>query len=235
MIDDGWVPDRMCVTVDLVIFTILDGALSALIVERGIPPYAGTWALPGGFVGRHEPLEDAARRELREETGLGAEELHLEQLGAFGDPERDPRDRVVTVAYLALAPDLPLPTAGTDARAARWMAIDSIVSGQLALAFDHRKILRHGLDRARSKLEYTSLASAFCGKEFTITELRNVYEVVWNTKLDPRNFHRKITRAPGFLEPTGRRTTRDGGRPAELYRRGDASLLHPPMLMPTGS
>ena len=137
--------------------------------------------------------------------------------------------RTVTVAHLALAPDLPTPTAGTDAAEARWQEVgETLAAGDLA--FDHDRILRDGVERARAKLEYTPLAAAFCAPKFTISELRRVYEVVWGLPLDPRNFHRKVTGTPGFLEPTGRTTTRDGGRPAQLYRRGTAELLYPPML-----
>lgn len=216
------------VTVDLVVLTLTGDELCALVVRRGISPYEGEWALPGGFVRADEDLPDAARRELAEETGLAPGTVHIEQLAGYGAPDRDPRMRVVTVAYLALAPDLPTPRAGTDAADARWAPVRSLVTERLA--FDHDQILRDGLERARAKLEYSPLATAFCPPEFTVAELRRVYELVWDTRLDPRNFHRKVTGAEGLLEPTGRTTTRDGGRPARLYRRGKAELLYPPML-----
>ncbi|MDT8914962.1 NUDIX domain-containing protein [Amycolatopsis sp. PS_44_ISF1] len=216
------------VTVDLVVLTLTGDELCALVVRRGIEPYRGEWALPGGFVREGEDLSDAARRELAEETGLAPGTVHIEQLAGYGAPDRDPRMRVVTVAHLALAPDLPVPRAGTDAAEARWAPVRSL--GAEHLAFDHDRILADGLERARAKLEYTPLATAFCPPEFTVAELRRVYELVWATRLDPRNFHRKVTGADGLLEPTGRTTTRDGGRPARLYRRGKAELLHPPML-----
>src|SRR5947207_707080 len=107
--------------------------------------------------------------------------------------------------------------------------VDEIPSSPSRLAFDHEEILADGLERARAKLEYSPLATAFCADEFTVAELRHVYEVVWGAELDPRNFHRKVTGSPGFLVPTGRRTTRNGGRPAQLYRRGKATLLNPPI------
>lgn len=216
------------VTVDLVVLTLTGGELCALVVRRGVAPYRGEWALPGGFVRADEDLPDAARRELAEETGLAPGTVHIEQLAGYGAPDRDPRMRVVTVAYLALAPDLPTPRAGTDAAAARWAPVRSLRDEHLA--FDHDRILADGLERARAKLEYSPLATAFCAPEFTVAELRRVYELVWDTRLDPRNFHRKVTGAEGLLEPTGRTTTRDGGRPAQLYRRGKAELLYPPML-----
>jgi 8-oxo-dGTP diphosphatase len=216
------------VTVDLVVLTLTGDELCALVVRRGIEPYRGEWALPGGFVRADEDLPDAARRELAEETGLAPGTVHIEQLAGYGAPDRDPRMRVVTVAYLALAPDLPTPSAGTDAAEARWAPVRSLAREHLA--FDHDRILADGLERARAKLEYSPLATAFCAPEFTVAELRRVYELVWDTRLDPRNFHRKVTGAEGLLEPTGGTTTRDGGRPARLYRRGKAGVLYPPML-----
>jgi 8-oxo-dGTP diphosphatase len=221
---------RMSVTVDLVILTIREQRLSALLVRRGIPPYRGRWALPGGFVEEREDLGAAALRELSEETGLRARDVHLEQLRTYGRPGRDPRGRVVTVAHLALAPDLPAPRAGSDAAHAEWVTTDEAVAAGPRLAFDHEVILADGIERARSKLEYTPLGTAFCPDTFTVGELRRVYEAVWGHAIDPRNFHRKVTGSPGFLVDTGERTNRDGGRPARLFRRGDAELLHPPLL-----
>jgi 8-oxo-dGTP diphosphatase len=218
------------VAVDVVVLTIRDGALCALLIRRGIPPFRGRWALPGGFVRADEDLDVAAGRELTEETGMPSGAVHLEQLATYGSPRRDPRMRVVAVAYLALAPDLPLPVAGSDAAAARWTPVEPVLAEPRALAFDHHRILADGVERARAKLEYTPLATAFCTPDFTVSQLRHVYETVWGNRLDPRNFHRKITGTPGFLEPTGATTTRDGGRPAQLYRRGSVTLLHPPML-----
>jgi 8-oxo-dGTP diphosphatase len=217
------------VTVDLVVFTIREELLCVLVVRRGVPPYRGRWALPGGFVREDEDLLDAARRELAEETGLDDGAVHLEQLATYGDPRRDPRLRVVSVAYLALAAALPEPRAGTDAALARWRPVADLLADRRRLAFDHDVILGDGLERARAKLEYSPLATAFCADEFTVAELRRVYEVVWGARLDPRNFHRKVTGAEGFLVPTGEQTTRNGGRPAQLYRRGDATVLNPPI------
>jgi 8-oxo-dGTP diphosphatase len=217
------------VTVDLVVLTIREDELCVLAVRRGASPYRGRWALPGGFVREEEGLLDAAQRELAEETGLEELPVHLEQLATYGAPRRDPRMRVVSVAYLALAAELPEPAAGTDASEARWRRVADLLSSPGRLAFDHDEILADGLERARAKLEYSPLATAFCADEFTVAELRHVYEVVWGTNLDPRNFHRKVTGSSGFLMPTGRRTTRNGGRPAQLYRRGRAKLLNPPI------
>lgn len=229
------------VTVDLVVLTVRHHTLCALAVRRGEPPFQGRWALPGGFVREDEDLSQAAARELVEETGLRAQSgAHLEQLATYGDPGRDPRMRVVSVAHLVLAPDLPAPRAGGDARGARWAPVSTLVDeggkeppGESAvLAFDHGRILADGVERARSKIEYSSLATAFCPPEFTVGELRRVYEAVWGVALDPRNFHRKVTGTVGFLVPTGGTTTRQGGRPAQLFRAGGAALLNPPMLRP---
>ncbi|MFJ8964008.1 NUDIX domain-containing protein [Lentzea sp. NPDC102401] len=212
------------VTVDLVVLTVRGDALCALLVRRGEASYRGRWALPGGFVQPTESVDAAAVRELLEETGVSG--LHLEQLGTYGEPRRDPRMRVVSVAYLALAPDLPVPVAGTDAAAASWVPVGEASS----LAFDHDRILGDGVERARAKLEYTALGTAFCGAEFTVAELRRVYEIVWGVSLDPRNFHRKVTGVDGLLTPTGESTSRDGGRPAALFRRGPAEVLYPPLV-----
>lgn len=216
----------VAVTVDLVVLTLRRGELHVLLVERGEEPFRGHLALPGGFVRPDETLDAAAVRELAEETGLRDVPGHLEQLRSYGDPGRDPRMRVVSVAYLALAPDLPEPAAGTDAADARWVPVARASGGPLA--FDHRAILADGVERARAKLEYTSLATAFCAPEFTVADLRAVYEAVWGTELDPRNFHRKVTSTPGLLVDTGRTRTEGRGRPATLYRAGDARTLQPP-------
>jgi len=262
------------VTVDLVVLTVRESRLSALMIRRGEDPYSGRTALPGGFVRPGESLGEAAERELAEETGLADLPVHLEQLATYGAVGRDPRMRVVSVAYLALAPDLPAPKAGGDAADAHWAPVAQLLPdlfpnaqaaahdryeqygrgreqglgqerdrgperegeqghGRAAFAFDHEQILADGVERARSKLEYTPLAAAFCPPEFTVGELRRVYEAVWGVALDPRNFHRKVTGTPGYVLPSGGTTTRQGGRPAQLFKRGDVTLLNPPMLRPT--
>lgn len=219
------------VTVDLTIFTIRDDALQVLLIERGKEPFEGRAALPGGYVRSNEALEQAARRELREETGVGSRHLHLEQLGTYGAPDRDPRGRVVTVAYLALGPDMPEARAGTDARGAHWTPVEEALhDGGRHLAFDHDVILRDAVERARTQLEYTTIATAFCSEPFTISELRRVYEVMWGQTLDPSNFRRKVLGADGFVAATGERTMPAAGRPAVLYRRGVEKRLVPPLL-----
>ena len=249
--------DPVAVTVDVVTLTIRDGALDVLLVQRGVPPFEGQWALPGGFVKPQpsaagagvppadEDLDEAAVRELAEETGQRLGRIHLEQLATYGTPGRDPRMRVISVAYLVFAPELPEPQAGSDAQAAAWVPVETLGlaeggSGQRLgttrkLAFDHARILADGLERARSKLEYTPLATAFVAEEFTISELRAVYETVWGERLHAGNFHRKVLSVPGFVESTGETTQAGGprgGPRARLYRRGDARLLHPALLRP---
>jgi len=216
------------VTVDVALLTIRDDDLCVLVIRRGEAPYKGRWALPGGFVRVDEDLDEAAARELAEETGL-EDGFYLEQLRTYGRPRRDPRMRTVSVAYLALAPDLVTPVAGTDAAAAAWKPTATLLAGSGSLAFDHDGILRDAVERARAKLEYSPLGVAFCPDEFTVGELRRVYETVWGVRLDPRNFHRKVSKTEGFLLPVGRTTTRDGGRPAQLYRRGPLEVLNPPL------
>jgi 8-oxo-dGTP diphosphatase len=214
------------VAVDLVILTVRDGVLSTLLVRRGIAPFKGEPALPGGFVLPDEDLIDTATRELVEETGLSVAGHHLEQLASYAAPDRDPRGRVLTVGHLALVPDLPEPVGGSDAASSGWFPVADVVG----LAFDHDRILADGVERARAKLEYTTLAATFCPPEFTVSQLRGVYEAVWGQELDPRNFQRKVTGTDGFLVPTGRSTSGGRGRPAQLFRRGEATSLHPPML-----
>jgi 8-oxo-dGTP diphosphatase len=218
---------RLRLAVDLAILTVRDNLLHVLVIERDNEPYRGQAALPGGFLRAQEDLRQAAERELGEETGLDGGLLHLEQLAAYGAPERDPRGRVVSVAYLAIAPDLPVPVAGSDARSAAWTPLDE-VSGKLA--FDHGQILDDAVERARNRLEYTTLAAAFCPSEFTISDLRRVYEVVWRMPLDPRNFSRKVASTRGFVVPTGAQRAPETGRPAALYRRGPARALNPPLM-----
>jgi 8-oxo-dGTP diphosphatase len=248
--------DPVAVTVDVVALTIRDTRLQVLLVRRGEQPYRGSWALPGGFIRprtgpdgekTEEDLPQTAARELAEEAGPQLRPTHLEQLGSYGSPGRDPRLRVVAVAYLAFAPEMPEATPGTDATDAQWAPVDSLglsqAEGTVAqrpgttrlLAFDHARILADGVERARAKLEYTPLATAFVRAPFTISELREVYETVWGEKLHAGNFHRKVLSVPGFVESTGDQTESGGprgGPRAKLYRRGDATLLHPALLRP---
>ncbi len=200
----------MQVAVDIVIFTIHSGELRVLLVKRGIAPFPGQFAIPGGFVLENESLDQAALRELKEETGVG--DVYLEQLYSFGDPGRDPRGRVITIAYYALisADRSPL-VAGTDAADAQWCALRELPD----LAFDHHKILDYALERLRNKLEYTTVGFQLLPSRFSLTELQEVYEAILGKKLDKRNFRRKLALLK-VLRPT--REYRHGGRrPARLY------------------
>ena len=200
----------MQVAVDIVIFTIQSGELRVLLIKRGIAPFAGKFAIPGGFVLEDESLDQAALRELKEETGVG--DVYLEQLYSFGDPGRDPRGRVITVAYYALISGDRSPlVAGTDAADAQWCAVRELPN----LAFDHRKILDYALERLRNKLEYTTVGFQLLPSRFSLTELQEVYEAILGKKLDKRNFRRKLALLK-VLRPT--REYRHGGRrPARLY------------------
>ncbi|MET8983627.1 NUDIX domain-containing protein [Streptomyces sp. NPDC004539] len=230
---DKYAYEPFAVTVDLAVFTLRAGSLHVLLVERGQEPYAGEWALPGGFVLPEESAESAARRELAEETGLtDVTGLPLEQLRTYSEPGRDPRMRVVSVAFAALVPDGPEPHGGGDAAQARWTPYDE--TGPLA--FDHGRILADARDRVGAKFEYTCLATAFCPPEFTLGELQQVYETVWGTGLDRPNFRRKVLATPGFVEPAptaAARLTGGRGKPAALYRAGTATALHPPLVRPS--
>ena len=206
------------VTVDVALFTIRDDALHVLLIGRGEEPFKGSLALPGGFVKPDEDLDQAAARELAEETGLRDGSWHLEQLGSYGAPERDPRMRVVTVAYWAICADLPGLRAGGDAATAILMPVEAIEVGTARLAFDHERIVRDAVERTRSKLEYTALAAKFCPPEFTIAQLRRVYEAVWSTRLDPGNFQRNVQESGAFEK-------RGGSAPSFRSRRGRRAAL----------
>ncbi|HWM72598.1 MAG TPA: NUDIX domain-containing protein [Nocardioides sp.] len=221
----------VAVAVDLAIFTIREGALSALLVERGGEPYAGSWALPGGFVESDEDAETAAWRELNEETGVERFAGHLEQLKTYSAPNRDPRMRVVSVAHVAFAPDLPEPEAGSDAANVRWWAVEDVLDhDQVGLAFDHAEILTDARERIRAKLEYTTLAAEFVAEPFTLPDLRRVYAAVWGTPPDLGTFRRKVLGTEGFVVPTESPGSDTGGHNALLYRRGPATMIQPPML-----
>jgi 8-oxo-dGTP diphosphatase len=209
------------VTVDVVILTMSEGLLHALLVCRGEAPFEGKWAIPGGFKRPTETLDEAAKRKLVEETGVDAASL-LTQFGAYGDPARDPRMNVVTIAYLAVLRDVGAIVAGTDAAAAALIPVSDVLNGKIGLAFDHLQIVRDAVDRVRVDLELTGIATAFVGPTFTLAELRAVYEAVWGTQLDAANFRRSVVAEDGWVIPTGRRARSGstGGKPAELYRAG---------------
>ncbi len=223
---DGYDPSdfpAFAVTVDVVILTMAGGVLQVLLVRRGQEPFAGMWAIPGGFKRPEETLDEAARRELAEETGVDVASL-LTQYGAYGDPGRDPRMNVVTVAYLAVLRDVGAIAAGTDAAHAALVPASDVLEERLELAFDHLRLVRDAVERVRVELEVSGIATAFVGPTFTIAELRAVYEAVWGVQLDAANFRRSLVAADGWVIPTGRTAPPGpgGGRPAELYRAGRA-------------
>lgn len=201
------------VTTDVVLFAIREQRLQVLLIRRANPPYQGMWALPGGFLDIEEDLDSCARRELAEETGISG--LYLEQLYTFGRPGRDPRGRVISVAYLALLRQdhAASPKAASDAAAVRWFEL-----GQLPdLAFDHDQIIAMAQQRLRDKLSYSTLGFQFMAETFTLGELQAVYEAVQNQPLDKRNFRRRIL-GLGQIEETGRSRRNGKHRPAREYR-----------------
>jgi 8-oxo-dGTP diphosphatase len=209
------------VTVDVVVLTMSDGRLHVLLVRRGVPPFEGMWAIPGGFKRPTETLDEAAKRELLEETGVDSASL-LRQFGAYGDPGRDPRMNVVTVAYLAVLREVGDVIAGTDAAEASLVPVSEALNRKNELAFDHERIVRDAVERVRLDLGLTGIATAFVGPTFTLAELRAVYEAVWGVRLDGANFRRSVLAESGWVIPTGRRARpgSTGGKPAELYRAG---------------
>jgi len=217
------------VTADIIIFTIKRSELKVLLIKRKAWPFKNLWAIPGGFVGINEPLDEAAERELMEETGL--KDVYLEQLYTFGEPKRDPRTRVITVAYYALiSSDNMRLKATTDASDVRWFSIDEIPK----LAFDHNQILDYALQRIRNKIEYTDIAFQLLPEKFTLTELQGVYEVILGKKLDKRNFRKKVKEI-GIIMPLHETKMEGAHRPAQLFsfkgssrnRKKDENILKP--------
>jgi 8-oxo-dGTP diphosphatase len=215
--------ERPSVTVDVVIFTVINGELHVLMVLRRRWPYEGYWAVPGGFINMDESLEQAARRELEEETGV--RNVYLEQLYTFGKPQRDPRTRVISVAYIAIVrADVQELHVSDESSDVRWFPVRTLPE---KLAFDHEEILNYALSRLRSKLEYTTLAFQLLPEVFSILELKHIYEQILGESLDKGNFYRKIKEA-GILEETS--MVREGrGRPTRLWRfkrdRGDKQFV----------
>jgi 8-oxo-dGTP diphosphatase len=202
---------RPSVTVDLVILTIAENDLKVLLIRRGQEPYAGRWALPGGFVEMDESLDAAAARELKEEVGV--EKVYLEQLYTFGEPDRDPRGRVISVAYFALVDaERQHICAASDAADAAWHS----VFRPPRLAFDHRRILDYAVWRLRNKLEWTTVGYELLPKRFTLSELQRVYEIILQRPIDKRNFRKKVL-AQGQLKELDETRADGAHRPAKLY------------------
>lgn len=201
------------VTADVVVFTMREGRLSILLVKRANPPFAGSWALPGGFLDIDEDLDTCAARELEEETGISG--LYLEQLYTFGATHRDPRERVISVTYYALVPQdaLTAPRAASDAAEVGWHDFDTLPT----LAFDHAEIVVMAHERLVAKLDYSTIAFGFLADTFTLSELQCVYEILLNQSLDKRNFRKRIL-SLGLVEETGRQRRNGKHRPAREYR-----------------
>ena len=203
---------RAALTVDCVVFGLDDEDLKVMLIQRGLPPFEGEWALPGGFVRIEETVDEAARRELAEETGLS--KVFLEQLYTFGAVDRDPRERVVSVAYYALVNLVDHRVqAATDARQAAWFPVDDVPS----LAFDHAEILGVALERLRGKLSYQPIGFELLPKKFALSRLQHLYEVVLERELDKRNFRKKVL-ATGLLIETNEVQQDVAHRAARLYR-----------------
>ena len=204
--------ERPALTTDCVVFGLDDEDLKVLLIQRDIEPFEGEWALPGGFIRVGESVDDCARRELEEETGLKS--IFLEQLYSFGAPDRDPREHVVTVAYYALVNLIQhAPKAATDARNAAWFALDDLPS----LAFDHDKILATALDRLKGKVRYQPIGFELLPEKFTLTQLQRLYEIILETKIDKRNFRKKVIKLDILIE-TDEVEQDVAHRAARLYR-----------------
>jgi len=200
------------VTVDCVVFGLDGGTLEVLLIQRALEPFRGTWALPGGFIKMDEDLEAGARRELEEETGVS--QLYLEQLGAYGAPGRDPRERVITVAWFAIVNRFEHKVrASTDAVDAHWFPLDGLPE----LAFDHATILADGLKRLQQQLRRQPLGFEFLPKEFTLTQLQRLYETILREELDKRNFRKKLL-STNLLIPLDKVEEGVAHRAAQLFR-----------------
>ncbi|MCW8891474.1 MAG: NUDIX hydrolase [Sedimenticola sp.] len=200
------------VTTDIAVFSLHQQQLQLLLIRRGQPPYKGKWALPGGFLEIDEDLESGAKRELKEETG--ASDLYIEQLFTFGRPDRDPRERIISVTYFALAPAEKLSiSAGSDATEAAWFPADELPE----LAFDHAEIILLAKERLAAKTLYSTIAFQLMPETFTLSELQSVYEILRSETLDKRNF-RKWILSLNLLEETGEMRRNGNHRPAKIYR-----------------
>jgi 8-oxo-dGTP diphosphatase len=204
--------EQPSVTVDLVIFTVNKDAVKAMLVKRAEEPFSGQWSLPGGFLKVGESLEEAALRVLEEKTGVN--EVYLEQLYTFGDPDRDPRARIITVTYFALIPWKRLATPESQKVSdVTWQSIDRLPK----LAFDHKEIINYAVQRLRAKAGYSNIVYGLLPEQFKLSDLQKMYEIILNKKLDKRNFRKKML-AAGLLQETGRRDTAGAHRPAMLYQ-----------------
>ena len=225
---------KVLVATDIALFTIKDEKFQVLLIKRSVPPFLDfllSWGLIRMDIGERGEEPEAALRELKEETGLAKDLGYLEQLGTYGSPNRDPREqRVISIAYFGIGPTLEDPEGGSDASHATFVPVEKAISDQLDLAFDHRLILTDAVARARAKLEYSTIATQFCDREFTISELVSI-RTIWDAELDPGNFQKKILKSRGFIHDLGKNanSSQTGGRPAKLYTAGTETLLSSPI------
>lgn len=204
--------ETLGVTVDLVLFTVNENRLKVMLVKRAEEPFRDDWSLPGGFIKRGESLDDAAQRVLIEKTGVN--DVYMEQLYTFGEPKRDPRSRVITVAYIALIPWQSLPQPESDKITdLTWLPVDHLPK----LAFDHKAIIGYAVTRLRAKVSYSNIVYGLMPKQFRLSELQNMYECIINDKLDKRNFRKRML-ATGLLKETGKKDIAGAHRPAMLYQ-----------------
>lgn len=197
---------------DLAIFTVNEHKLKVMLVKRAEEPFQGTWSLPGGFLKAGESLDEAAQRVLNEKVGV--DHVYMEQLYTFGDPQRDPRSRVITVAYIALIPwqSLPQPESKKISDL-NWASVNQIPN----LAFDHKAIMNYAVKRLRAKVSYSNIVHGLMAKQFRLSELQTMYEIILNDKLDKRNFRKRML-STGLLDETGKKDLTGAHRPAMLYR-----------------
>lgn len=200
------------VTVDLSIFTVNEEQLKVMLVRRAENPYLGFWSLPGGFLKIGESLDRAAQRVLSEKSGV--DDVYMEQLYTFGEPKRDPRSRVITIAYIALIPWQSLPEPESEKITdLTWASVDALPK----LAFDHKQILEYAVTRLRAKVSYSNIVHGLMPKQFRLSELQSMYETIINDKLDKRNFRKRML-ATGLLKETGKKDIAGAHRPAMLYQ-----------------
>lgn len=211
---------RLSVAVDLLVFTIEDDRLKIVLIERDEYPYKNMLSLPGVFVRQEEPLDEAAKRGIAEETGI--QNIYFEQLYTWGEVERDPRMRIISVSYLSLVQSEKIQlAAGKRSVSVALYDVEEIFSGKAALAFDHKKMIEYGRERIKNKVEYTNIAFEFLPEEFTLPELQKVYEILLGKTLYKAGFRRKIL---PILEETERMTSGDAHRPSKYYRLKETEM-----------
>lgn len=218
------------VTADVAIMTIRDRELCVLLVQRTQQPFRGAWSLPSAPLMTKGDL-DATASQVLVQQGLSTDSVALQQIRTYSSPKRDPASRRVSTLYLGVGAELdPHPVQGSDSSTVRWVPLSIAMSSKVRLASDHAQMLQDAIDHLALGMENTSIATAFVAREFTVAELREVYEIVWGEALDPRNFHRKMTGVPELLIETGATTKRGGGRPAALFEAGATTRLNPALV-----